>query len=48
MDFYNKQIEEMYLRLLPNVIESDRKKLYELAQKADDLDFKNTNLLLSK
>ena len=46
MDFYNEQIEEMYLRLLPNVIEADRKKLYELAQKADDLDFENTNLKL--
>ena len=46
MDFYNKQIEEMYLRLLPNVIESDRAKLYDLAQKADDLDFENTSLKL--
>ena len=46
MEFYNKQIEELYLRLLPNMIESDRSKLYELAQKADDLDFENTNLKL--
>lgn len=46
MDFYNKQIEELYLKLFPNVIESDRDKLYELAQKADDLDFENTTLKL--
>jgi hypothetical protein len=46
MDFYNKQIEELYLRLLDNTIESDRAKLYELAQKADDLDFENTTLKL--
>jgi hypothetical protein len=46
MDFYNPQIEELYLRLLDNTIESDRAKLYELAQKADDLDFENTTLRL--
>ena len=48
MDFYNKQIEELYLKLLDNTIESDRDLLYALAQKADDLDFENTNLILSK
>ena len=48
MDFYNPTIEELYLRLLGNTIESDRKLLYKLAQKADNLDFENTNLLLSK
>jgi hypothetical protein len=47
MDFYNKSIEELYLKLLDNTIESDRELLYELAQKADDLDFENTNLILS-
>ena len=46
MDFYNKNIEELYLRLFPNVIESDRDKLYKLAQKADNLDFENTTLKL--
>jgi hypothetical protein len=47
MDFYNKNIEELYLKLLDNTIESDRDLLYALAQKADDLDFENTNLKLS-
>ena len=47
MDFYNKRIEELYLRLLDNTIEADRELLYALAQKADDLDFENTNLKLS-
>ena len=46
MDFYNPQIEELYLRLLDNTIESDQDLLYELAQKADQLDFENTNLKL--
>jgi hypothetical protein len=47
MDFYNKNIEELYLRLLDNTIASDQDLLYRLAQKADDLDFENTNLKLS-
>lgn len=47
MDFYNKNIEELYLKLLDNTIESDHDLLYRLAQKADDLDFENTNLKLS-
>ncbi len=47
MDFYNPRIEELYLKLLDNTIESDRDLLYALAQKADDLDFENTNLKLS-
>lgn len=47
MDFYNPQIEELYLRLLDNTIESDHDLLYKLAQKADDLEFENTNLKLS-
>jgi hypothetical protein len=47
MDFYNKRIEELYLKLLDNTIESDHDLLYTLAQKADDLDFENTNLKLS-
>lgn len=46
MDFYNPTIEELYLRLLDNTIEADQDLLYELAQKADDLDFENTNLKL--
>lgn len=47
MDFYNKNIEELYLRLLDNTIEQDQDLLYKLAQKADQLDFDNTNLKLS-
>jgi hypothetical protein len=48
MDFYNPTIEELYLRLLDNTIEADQDLLYELAQKADKLDFENTNLKLSR
>ena len=47
MDFYNPQIEELYLRLLDSTIEADQDLLYRLAQKADQLDFENTNLKLS-
>jgi hypothetical protein len=48
MDFYNTQIEELYYKLLENTIDQDKGLLYKLAQKADDLDFDNTNLKLKR
>ena len=48
MDFYDKEIETLYNTLRSMINAESDSILYDLAQKADDLKFENTNLKLQK
>ena len=48
MRFYNKQIEELYDKLSEELNDDQMILLDQLADKADDLDYQNTNLMLQK
>lgn len=48
MDFYDKEIETLYNTLKLMIDTEYESILYDLAQKADDLQFENTNLKLQK